>query len=54
VIEMALPAAAAGLEPGGSVIVFARLHILGEALTLKEVEVHRAAPLPAAADVENA
>jgi len=54
VIELALPAEAAGLPPGGAVILFARLHIAGEALTLKEVEVRRAGPFPAAAGVEGA
>jgi len=54
VIELAMPAEAAGLPPGGSVILFARLHIAGEALTLKEVEVRRAGPFPAAAGGEGA
>ena len=54
VIELALPAEAAGLPPGGSVILFARLHIAGEALTLKEVEVRRAGPFPPPAGGEGA
>jgi len=54
VIEIAYPADAAGLLPGGAVILFVRLHIAGEALTLKEVEVRRAGPFPPAAGGENA
>jgi len=54
VIELALAAETAGLPPGGAVILFARLHIAGEALTLKEVEVRRAGPFPAAAGGEGA
>jgi alpha-amylase/alpha-mannosidase (GH57 family) len=54
VIEIAYPADAAGLVPGGAVILFVRLHIAGEALTLKEVEVRRAGPFPPAAGGEEA
>lgn len=54
VIEIACPAEAAGLPPGGTMVLFVRLHIAGEALTLKEVEVRRAESLPAAAGGEEA
>jgi hypothetical protein len=43
VLEVVVPAAAAGLTPGRSMILLARVTVAGETITLKEIELWRGA-----------
>jgi hypothetical protein len=46
VLEILLPAADAGVAPGGSVILFLRLMFGKETLVLREIEIRRPGPGP--------